>query len=531
MPVSRLIVKNYRCLEAADVAFAAGTNIIVGDNDTGKSTLLEALYLGLTGAVRGRSIRYQLHPLLFNTKATTAYIEAIAAGKAAPSPEILIEVFLEDEDDVAFLLGDNNSLGESAPGVQLRIRLDPAFAEEYREYLGREGEVLDVPVEYYEVQWLSFANDIMTTRKMPLRPQLIDAGNYSLDRQTNRYLLEVVGAHLSPAERVNLALAYRKMRRGFESEPGVMQVNEILNSRYSDFTEKDLSIGHDSVNDTTWEEGVVPHLDSIPMSLVGRGEQASTKIWLAMHAASSCGVFLVEEPENHLSYTSLHQMIDRLSDKAGEKQLFLTTHSSYVVNKLGIQEVILFNRGRHARLSDLSDGTEDYFRKLPGHDTLRLILSKRAILVEGPSDELVVQRAFQDVHGCTPLEDGVDVISVRSLAFKRFLEIAELVGAQVAVVTDNDGDVAALKRKYDGWFGKECIDICYPMDEELPTLEPQLVAANGLDAMNEILGKDFGDSEALIEWMSKNKTEAALRVMESEHDVSFPAYIIEAVGE
>ncbi|MFO1076057.1 MAG: TOPRIM nucleotidyl transferase/hydrolase domain-containing protein, partial [Geminicoccaceae bacterium] len=54
-------------------------------------------------------------------------------------------------------------------------------------------------------------------------------------------------------------------------------------------------------------------------------------------------------------------------------------------------------------------------KRLPGHDTLRLILAKRSILVEGPSDELVVQAAFKKKHGKMPLEAGVDVISVNSL--------------------------------------------------------------------------------------------------------------------
>ena len=42
-----------------------------------------------------------------------------------------------------------------------------------------------------------------------------------------------------------------------------------------------------------------------------------------------------------------------------------------------------------------------------------LVLAKRVILVEGPSDELVVQRAYRDAHnGRLPIQDGVDVMSM-----------------------------------------------------------------------------------------------------------------------
>jgi putative ATP-dependent endonuclease of OLD family len=43
--------------------------------------------------------------------------------------------------------------------------------------------------------------------------------------------------------------------------------------------------------------------------------------------------------------------------------------------------VLLFSRGLSATLRDLDKGTHEYFLKLPGHDTLRLILSERTILV------------------------------------------------------------------------------------------------------------------------------------------------------
>ena len=45
MFLSRVIVTNYRCLKRVDVPLNAGLNVIVGNNECGKSTLLEAGYL------------------------------------------------------------------------------------------------------------------------------------------------------------------------------------------------------------------------------------------------------------------------------------------------------------------------------------------------------------------------------------------------------------------------------------------------------------------------------------------------------
>jgi predicted ATP-dependent endonuclease of OLD family len=70
-------------------------------------------------------------------------------------------------------------------------------------------------------------------------------------------------------------------------------------------------------------------------------------------------------------------------------------------------------------LKDLSDETVRYFKKLPGYDTLRLVLAEKVILVEGPTEELVIQRAYLDKKSRLPSSDGIDIITVNSLAFKR----------------------------------------------------------------------------------------------------------------
>jgi predicted ATP-dependent endonuclease of OLD family len=248
-----------------------------------------------------------------------------------------------------------------------------------------------------------------------------------------------------------------------------------------------------------------------------------------MAAAAKTHLFLIEEPENHLSFSNLNMLIASIAANASERQTIITTHSSFVLNKLGIENVILFTRTANTRLNALKPKTYDYFMKLPGYDTLRMILANRAILVEGPSDELVVQRAYHKAHGKMPLDAGVDVISVNSLAFKRFLEIAVLLDIRVAVVTDNDGDVAALKDKYKNYLGKDKVLISFDADEAAQTMEPQLVRDNGKDKIEKILGRVFPTVEELEKWMSKNKTQSALKLFDTDEDWIVPDYIANAV--
>lgn len=102
------------------------TNIIVGNNETGKSTLLEAINLALKCQLGRRPAAYELHPFLFNAEVVAEFVASHRAKKPQPPPEILIELYLkEDEDDgLADLQGSINSLMVDQPGISLAIRLD-----------------------------------------------------------------------------------------------------------------------------------------------------------------------------------------------------------------------------------------------------------------------------------------------------------------------------------------------------------------------------------------------------------------------
>jgi predicted ATP-dependent endonuclease of OLD family len=238
---------------------------------------------------------------------------------------------------------------------------------------------------------------------------------------------------------------------------------------------------------------------------------------------------LIEEAENHLSFSNLNKLISEIAERRGKRQLLITTHSSFVLNKLGVESVILFQRGGNMTLKALDPDTHNYFMRLPGHDTLRMILASQAILVEGPSDELIVQAAFVKKYKKMPLEMGVDVISVGSLAFKRFLDIAVLLNKKVAVITDNDGDVAALKLKYADYLTQASVGLHYDVDETFPTLEPQMLKANSRQVIEAVLGRTFVDDAALLKHMHGNKTDVALKFFTTTEAWNVPQYILDAI--
>ncbi|RAG86237.1 ATP-dependent endonuclease [Streptacidiphilus pinicola] len=528
-----IAIKNYRAFRDFELDFDPSMNILVGDNDAGKSTILEAISLALTGRLRGRLIAQELSPFMFHQRAVREYLEALQSGTGdARPPEIIIDLFLEDTPASAALKGTNNLKKADEPGVRIRAYLNSDFAAEYAEFIKDPDQVRLIPTEYYRVDWLGFSGNGITFKSVPATASLIDASNIQLQNGVDYYLSNIISQNLDPSQRVGLTRAYRDLREQFGNNGAIQKINEGLRGAPRDVSDRELTLGIDLSHKASWESSLVPHLDDLPYQYVGKGEQSTLKILLALNKrVADAHIVLVEEPENHLSFPKLGKLVKKISDKCVGKQVFITTHSSFVLNKLGLENLVLLSTEGGFRMSSLPASTQDYFRKLSGYDTLRVVLAPRSILVEGPSDELVIQRAYLDVHGALPAEDGVDVINVRGLSFKRFLDIAALLPRnQVAVVTDNDGnDASVVRARYAAYTGLPNVKVCVGEDKGFKTLEPQLLKANGRDKLNEVLGTSFNDDDDLLKHMEGHKTTVALAIFEGDR-ITMPGYISDAVA-
>ncbi|WP_436789643.1 ATP-dependent nuclease [Yinghuangia sp. YIM S10712] len=531
--LAKIKIQNYRTFRYFELDFDPAMNILVGDNDAGKSTILEAISIALTNRVRGRLLSQELSPYMFHRGAVQEYIEELRKGNDPRPPEIIIDLFF-DKSATGDYQGTNNLLRENEPGVRVRAALNPEYEPEYREFVKDSTQVRVVPTEYYKVEWLSFKDSPMTSRSIPAAASMIDASNIHLQSGVDYYLNNIINSHLGASERVNLARAYRNLREGFAEDTSIKKINESLRGAPHDVSDRALTLGMDVSQRSSWETNIVPHLDDLPYQYVGKGEQSTLKVLLALNKqVDQAHVVLVEEPENHLSFSNLGKLVKKISDKCDGRQVLIATHSSFVLNKLGLEKLVLLSGLEGFRLDSLPPDTQDYFRKLSGYDTLRLVLARRSILVEGPSDELIVQRAYRDTHDDRmPIDDGVDVINVRGLSFARFLDIATLLTRnRVAVVTDNDGKEASeVRAKYSKYTVFPHIDVHVGEDSAYKTLEPQLLKENGLAKMNAVLGQNFATEDELLTYMASKKTTCALAIFSGDQMITMPGYIRDAVA-
>lgn len=532
-----------------ELTFNDLVTILVGDNGVGKSTIVEAINLALSGKYRDAPISRSVSEYLFNKDDVALFTNSSQPYLAFP--EVRIDVYLEggDKATAARLSGAYCPEKTKKCGFSFTISFDSEYLPEVEE-ASRSEHFDSLPIEYFEASWTTFSGEKVTPRMLPITSVLINPNgdmrpSFGTDRAT-KSLIDT----LDKDDRLALSQGARKGKDGFRQAVRNGEINQKL-ARSASFKagnpELDVNLG----SADSWYRDLTISLSGVPYENIGAGPQCLLQSEISFGSISSGSnkptVVLIEEPENHLSYGNLNRLLSLLNSYQGS-QFLCTTHSSFVANKLGLENLVVIGSATDGipstTLKHLPEVTYSFFRKLPGFETLRLALVDKAILVEGPSDELIIQRAYQDKYGRSPLSDGIDVISV-GLAFERFLSIAQLIGKKVAIVTDNDGDPEKLARKFEpylplgnihAFFDSEAHD--EPHDDyptlRLDTLEATLVRSAGRETLCSLLGRKDESDHSLIHYMETNKTDTALSIFDSETSIVFPEYItgaIEWIGE
>lgn len=525
--ITRLLVTNYRSLQSFEFKPDEKLNILVGDNDAGKSTILEAIALALSGRIKGHWAADDLNPHWFNHKSVEAFFDELEAGCSPSAPEISIELYLSTSTKgVERLRGIHNSLNEDTPGISIHVKPDPDHAAELTEYLAQENIPRLIPTELYMVEWRDFADGKLTRQPAGLGHTVIDASNTGSYSGVDFKMRQLLKDFVTTKESAQISLAYRQARATI-TEGVLKEVDDRIAEEGNSFG---VGLQMDQSSSAGWETAVTPHIEKVPFALLGQGKQVATKVALAMSRNSDRNQFvLVEEPENHLSHSNLQELIAQIASLAGSRQVFITTHSSFVLNRLGFDHLYLMcEHGPKGLDTDLvTDDTIKYFQRQSGYDTLRLAIAKKAVVVEGPSDEMIFNKAYKSIKGVEPRESGIDVVTLGTRG-KRALELAHALNKRIAVLRDNDG------KEPEYWKSAATAHLEVGRREMFigsvatgRTLEPQMLSVNSAATLRTVLELDSDVDVA--SYMEDNKTDSAWKIVNSTVSLEWPIYIKEAI--
>jgi len=229
MHIERINIKNFKIFKSFTIELNDGINILVGDNEAGKSTILEAINLALTGLLTGKYLKNEISQYLFNNDVVEEYLLSLKTGKPMELPKIIIELYFAGIDKNALFCGRNNINKDDACGLYYKIEFDEQYKDEYERYMQIE-DITTLPIEYYKITWESFAYQTITSRGIPIKSALIDSSNNRYQNGSDIYISRIIRNLLDAKEIVDVSQAHRKMQEKFMKEEAIKAINNKINN-------------------------------------------------------------------------------------------------------------------------------------------------------------------------------------------------------------------------------------------------------------------------------------------------------------
>ncbi len=481
MHLSRLHVSNYRCLKEVAIQFRPGPNVILGENNAGKSAVLNALRLVLgSGSKRlgiqdfSRAIRNFSEPASVTIQATlrssgdkdTVADRAVVATwlTRLESPweaTLTYKFFLPEEQTTKF----KEELG-STPDAARFWRVTERYLDRYiaRIFGGQlDAQIKAEPeaLDKISCELLDAIRDVNTELFSGGNPLLKRMLLGILDREAEAAVKQQSETDFGSAaddliksliQRLDLQHLFRLIEKTGAGDGGVPNLGGKL-------SEADLLASLKLVIETAGEH--------VPATHNGLGYNNLIYISLLLQSLETISsesdngqnaivfpILLIEEPEAHLhpalQYKLLEYIRRRIEDERLNRQVFLTTHSTQITAASELDSVICMQAdpasGVVARypgraFADDANGkvSKKYIERYLDATKSNILFSKAILFVEGIA-ELLLMPVLARYADCSLEDKHVALVAVGGLTFKHFLPL-------FGVGADTQRRPLALKRR------------------------------------------------------------------------------------
>lgn len=474
MYISKIRIQKYRCFDDTTIEFNKGLNVLIGENNSGKTTVLKALRLVFDRSNVGRP---------------TADDFFKGINQFQDPPQINITVTIEET--------DNEGLDEKALVASWLTKLDErweakltysfylpdAFINEYQEDLKKQEdtgvglwELLEKYIQKYVVR--IYGGNIDSKNRVDAEDlekfgcecldALRDVESKMLsgkDTLLKNVLIHFLDFNLRE-KRLDSELESKQNDFKILSNKLVSQLQDRLDiDRILELAKKTgASVGGEpSLNGKMEESDIISVLKlivkdklgfEIPISNNGLGYNNLIYISLVLsnldiitspdlgENAKIFPILLIEEPEAHLhpalQYNFLKFLNEEIKDKRISKQIFMTTHSTHITAAVGLDPIIcmmydeknLIKAKYPGKVFSNEDDSKNYLERFLDATKSNMLFSKSVILVEGLAEQLILP-SLSDYINYSLDENHVAIVQAGSSihTFKHFLK---LFGAEIS---------------------------------------------------------------------------------------------------
>ena len=475
MFLKKFRIKNYRCIKDVSIDFNKGVNILIGENNSGKTAVLNALRICLSYGKQWRDIWVSVNDFHLDKNDPDAEIE-----------DIEFHLFFEIENAVETgIYNDFLSVGD---GGKQELQLH------FRYYIDERSGVKKVRYNVWggDNEGQSITPDVLDLIYFIHLDALRDAVHHLRPVRGNR-LGELYSKIVTDEKRQEfLSGKVRNVLNGDTDwntliEQGKGKVNEHL--KETTITGKEQNVEIDflpyefrrivdnlRIQTPVYNEDIIENGDKQRyFELHQNGLGYNNLIYIATVLgdlkrqkeleSDAYVALLIEEPEAHL-HPQLQNIFFNYLNKLNEIgfQIFVSSHSPTITAKADLDSlIVLQEQGNEItslaiKKSNLSDLNKKYLKKFLDVTKCQLFFSNGVILVEGISEALLIP-VFSEIIGSdySIEKKGIELVNLNGVAFEHFGKLFNpdapnsRLNCRCAILTDDDrtegGDISSRAAK------------------------------------------------------------------------------------
>ena len=522
MKIRHVQIDNYRNLRHIDVSLG---NIVtlVGENNSGKSNFLRALSIPLSSDDSG--INKRLSWFDINKDSKNAYYDFLKANREKIINDTLsVDIFLqnvpvfriklyfqpennEHYDVKDILIDEEKWIG--CIQYQFSIKKPDELFARVKQILSTETEEENIQMSLLPMELFDYSitvpgkesnisyETLMKFRSLDL-PAERDGFASNAGRLGSKALSDLLKKGMPADSQVNIEKAYISF---FDTIKKEGRMDSVLNwQNYSDIPNaqhffRQISILPNMPQMSSILGSIRLGYEDDNMFAQGLGHRNLVLLSVLLNSYLnkphdiSYRLITLEEPEAHLCISNVLLMIsliDVFAQKNKYTQIVYSTHNVEFVNKLGLNNVILLHKGEAINFREvLTDAERDYLAANPNTDILKLLYSRKTILVEGITEELLIKSLLQ-------IRNDLNDIKVLTFhkGFTKIIDLWKKINAssenKLGIVRDYDNQPKAQsdheKRQDDHVIVRTTTEY---------TLETEITSAN-YDLLKRNYGAEFG---------------------------------------
>lgn len=453
MYISSVVIENFRCFDAETVFnFNQGVNVLVGENDSGKTAVIDAIryVLGTTDQnwQRVEITDYYNEDLQKEIHITIKFCKLTKREKAA-----FMECLTYEKGEAVLILHWNAKYLTSVKPNRTLTNLSCGIKGDVSAPSPEAKELLKVTY----LKPLRDAHAQMRSGRNSRLAQIMSCVP-NLNSGENKYIegMDIKNLSLSGIfDLSNYLLANH-------------QQIKTINEGISNIINKELLLNNDSLKTEITVSGVgnaeekkihalLEKLDLNVENCSGNGYgnvglgtsnlmSMACEMLLNQNENEASTFMLIEEPEAHIHAQRQLKLIQSMQNKGNAHQIILTTHSPLLTSVVKLDNLTLIQNHKAFPMSMentlLDESDYKYLERYLDSTKANLFFAKAVIVVEGPGEALLLP-TLASILNRNLTDYGVSIVDVRSTGLRRYTKIfqrkdGDVIEVPVACITDRD---------------------------------------------------------------------------------------------